>query len=136
MGSQATIDIDFLEVQDPRNIIGVLCSCGWEASFEGDVMYLSPDDIDYSWRFCKVSEFRVDEFLASHEATSRIGLVMTCPEGSGGEFLIGPTCLSFSASINRVYAGGVIPDFSWYLSRMASVIKNFRVASIRCEYIV
>lgn len=47
-------------------------------------MYLSPDDGEYNWNICKASEFRLDEFLMSHDSTSRVGLVMTCEDGSGG----------------------------------------------------
>lgn len=99
-------------------------------------MYLSPDDGEYNWDICKAPEFRLEEFLMSHDSISRVGFVMTYEDGSGGEFLVSPTWLSFSASINRLYIDDVIPDFSGYLSKMVAVVKGFGVSRIRCELVV
>lgn len=137
MGMQASIDVKFTQNYLPKDLVLQLIKSGWIPIFDGKVTFLVASDIDsYDWQCIDHENFNMSRFLQSHQDMDKIGIVLV-NDNIGGELLIYPDWLTISLSINRVYLSevGGIPDFSWYLIKLSSFIKNVKVSSIECELV-
>ncbi|WP_347253685.1 hypothetical protein [Leminorella grimontii] len=136
MGLQASIDIEFPHEISPKNVVMDLINNDFHFDFDNYVSFLSSSDIDdYDWHKENKANFDLCEFINSHNDKSKIGIVLVTKEGIGGEFLIYPSWLSFSLSINRVYISPQerIIDFSWYFTRLSSFLKTKNISVINCQ---
>lgn len=135
MGLQASIDIHFAQEYSPKELIPLLIASGWAIDFEKKVSYLLSSDIDdYDWQDSSIKDFNINQFLNTHKSMDRIGIAMVAKK-SGGNLLIYPNYLLLSLSINRRYLSEIdrIPDFSWYIKRLANLLNNIKVSKIQCD---
>ena len=137
MGMQVSITINFSHEYSPLDVLKIILNNGWDYHFENRVTYLSSNDIDdYNWQEIELNTFNVKSFMNSDDFMSKIGLVIVYNNESGGEVVIYPGFLIFSLSINRKYLiSKKIPDFNWYLNRMADFLECIKYTSIECEAI-
>lgn len=137
MSSQASIDIKFSSDYEPKKLVKLLLTFGWEFNIDGYVEFLCHDDVDsYDWQSLDYVSFNLEEFLESHNAQEKIGLSMLLEKDIGGNILIYPDWMTISLSINRVYlSNSRIPNFNWYLSKLELFLKEISFLSINCELI-
>lgn len=134
MSMKASIDIEFSRPVEPKKIFLSLIDSGWGVDFQGEVMFLDAVDREgYDWQVKSIEDFDLDEFIESHCPSDRIGISMVFEEAYGGEFLIFESWVSFSMSVNKVFLSNDVPDFSFYLERLSSVIEGFNVSVLKCE---
>lgn len=137
MSSQANIDIKFSSDYEPKKLVKLLLTFGWEFNIDGYVEFLCHDDVDsYDWQSLDYVSFNLEEFLESHNAQEKIGLSMLLEKDIGGNLLIYPDWMTISLSINRLYlSNSRIPNFNWYLNKLELFLKEIDFLSINCELI-
>lgn len=137
MGIKVSIDVNFSQEYSPKEVLKLLMSNGWGIYYQNIVTYLSSKDVDsYDWQDMDVNFFDFYDFINSHDAMGKVGVVMVFDGISGGEVIIYPNCLSMLLSINCQHlSGSDIPDFNWYLKRMSGFLNSIKLSSIECESI-
>jgi hypothetical protein len=129
--------VQFNKKYDPRYLFQIGLNSGWRLGNEGGVMYLLPDDDDFSWNSMISREFSLECFLSALTCEGgKLGITVMFDSKRGGEIIIYPEKLFIQLSINQLRDDNSIVDFSWYLRKLSKFLTHIEIVSIECLQIM